>query len=94
MHKLMQRRQALLARIAGQREQMADLSTRWQPALSVADQALEAARFVRTHAVLVAGVAGLLLVRRRGVIGVMKGGWRAWKTWRYLSDYSERIAPK
>lgn len=87
----MQRRQLLLAKIAGQREQMAVMATRWQPAFRVADLAWLAVNFARNHAVLVAGVAGLTVVRRRGVVGLLKGGWRVWKAWRYVNEFAKKI---
>lgn len=94
---VMQRRQALLAKIAGQREQLADLGTRWRPALLVADQAWVAVKFLRAHAVLVAGVAlvaGLVVVRRRGPGALVKGAWRVWKTYRYVREAARKIAQR
>ncbi len=87
----MQRRQVLLAKIAGQREQMAGLVTRWQPALNFADRTLALVRFLRTNAVLVAGLAGLAVVRRNGVSVLLKGAWRVWKTYRYFNELSKKI---
>lgn len=90
----MQRRQLLLAKIAGQREQLGEIGTRWQPALHVADQAWLAVHLMRSHAVLVAGVAALVVVRRRGVVGLLKGGWRIWKAWRYVNEFAKKITPR
>ncbi|MCX7192528.1 MAG: YqjK-like family protein [Proteobacteria bacterium] len=91
---VMQRRQALLAKISGQREQLSEIGTRWQPALHVADQAWLAARFMRRHPLLVAGLAGLAVVRRSGVTGLVKGAWRVWKGYQLLNALSRKITPR
>jgi hypothetical protein len=89
----MQRRGELLARIATQREQVAGIGARWQAPLALADRGLAAVRFVRSHPVPVAGVAALFVVRRRGVVGLLKGGWRVWKGYRFLAALSKKISP-
>lgn len=88
---VMQRRQALLAKIAGQRQDLADAAQRWQPALALADQTVAVVHFVRRNALVVGGLAALALVRRNGVAVLVKGGWRAWKAYRYLSTLSNKI---
>lgn len=88
---VMKRRQLLLAKISGQREQLSDMARRWQPALHVADQGLQAVSFMRRHPVLLAGLAGLAVVRRSGVQGLIKNTWRLWRTWRYVSMFSKNI---
>lgn len=88
---MLQRRQELLGRIAGQREQLAELGAGLQPLFRVADQAGLAVRFLRAHAVLAAGLAGLVLVRRRGVSALVKGGWRVWKLYRYVNEVAGKI---
>lgn len=94
MSAVMQRRSELLARIAAQREQVADVGARWQAPLALADQGLAVVRFLRSHPVLVAGVAALLVIRRRGVVGLVKGGWRVWKGYRFLAVLSEKLSPR
>lgn len=94
---VMRRRKVLLAKIAGQREQLADLGARWRPALLVADQAWVVVKFLRAHSVLVAGVAlvaGLVVVRRRGPGALVKGAWRIWKTYRYVSETARKITQR
>ena len=94
---VMQRRQALLAKIADQREQLAGIETRWQPALRVADQAWIAVKFLRAHAVLAAGLAGiacLVVVRRSGPGVLVQGAWRVWKAYRYVKEVSKKIAQR
>ena len=89
-----QRRGELLARIAAQREQVAQIGTRWQAPLALADQGLVVVRFLRSHPVLVASVVALFVIRRRGVVGLMKGGWRVWKGYRFLTALSERLSSR
>lgn len=91
---VMQRRGVLLAKIAAQREQLEETGTRWRTPLALADQGLAIVRFLRSHPVLVAGTVALLVVRRRGVTGLIKGGWRVWKGYRYLTALSEKLSPR
>lgn len=91
---VMQRRQALQAKISAQREQLGELATRWQPALRMADQAVVAVNFIRVHPVLLAGLAGLLVIRRNGLSGLVKGVWRTWKAYRYVSDLSKKMTSR
>lgn len=94
MSAVMQRRGELLARIAAQREQVARVGARWQTPLALADQGLAVVRFLRSHPVLVAGAAALIVIRRRGVLGLVKGGWRVWKGYRFLAALSEKLSPR
>lgn len=87
---LLQRRAALLEKISQQREQIALTGERVQPAFHVADQAVQAGRFLVSHPALVAGLAGLLVVRRRGVLGLFRMSWRAWQAYRYFGAVSQR----
>lgn len=92
MLEVMQRRGELLARIASQREQVAEIGARWQAPLTLADQSLAAIRYLRSNPVLVAGVAALLVIRRRGVVGLVRGGWRVWKGYRSLTAFSAKLS--
>lgn len=89
-----QRRAELLARIAGQRGQVAELGTRWQVPLALADQGLDAAHYVRSHPVLIAGVAALIAMRRRGVAGTARGAWCLWKTYRTVAIIAKNLASR
>ncbi len=91
MQEVMQRRRDLLARIARQREQVAEIGEQWQSPLALADQGVTAFRFLRSHPVLVAGVAALLVMRRGGVMGLMKRAWQMWNGYRYLTALSTRM---
>jgi len=91
---VIQRRQVLLAEISGQREHLGELAKRWQPALRVADQAVFAVNFLKVHPVLIAGLVGLLVVRRNGLSALVKGVWRTWKAYRYVHDFSKRMTSR
>lgn len=86
--RMLERRETLLARIAVQRGQIASIGA--SRPMQLADQAWLAAKFIRKNAWLVAGVAGLLVVRRRGTMALLKGGWRVWKFYRYVSRMAVR----
>ena len=91
MREVMRRRGELLASIAAQREQVAQIGTRWQTPLALADQGLAAVRFLRSRPVLFAGVAALLMIRKRGVMmGLAKYGALAWKGYRYFAAFAEK----
>lgn len=91
---VIQRRQVLLAEISAQREHLGELAERWQPVLRVADQAVVAVNFLRVHPVLLAGLGGLLVIRRNGLSGLVKGVWRIWKAYRYVSDFSKKMTSR
>ena len=94
MLEVMQKRGELLARIASQREQVAEMGARWQTPLALADQGLAAMRFLRSNPVLVAGVAALFVIRRRGVAGLVRGVWRMWKGYRYFTALSAKLSSR
>lgn len=94
MSALMQRRGELLARIAAQRGQVAQLASRWEAPLALADQGLAVARYLRAHPVLVAGGVALLVLRRRGVSGLLRGGLRVWQGYRYFTAVSARLSSR
>ncbi len=91
---VMQRRSELLARIATQREQLAETGARWQTPLALADQGLATARFLRARPLLVAGIAAILVIRRRGVTGMVTGAWRVWKLYKFAASFSAKIASR
>jgi len=94
MLEVMQRRAELLARIASQREQVAEIGTRWQAPLAFADQGLAAMRFLRSNPVFAAGVAALFVIRRRGVVGLVTGVWSVWKGYSYLTAFSAKLSSR
>lgn len=94
MLEVMQRRGVLLARIAAQREQMAEIEADWRPPLALADQGVAVVRFLRCHPLLVAGVVALLAIRRRSVAGLVWGVWRAWKGYRDFTSNSAKLSSR
>jgi hypothetical protein len=90
MAELMQSRGELLARIASQREQMIEIGTGLQGPLALADEGLDAVRFLRRHPLLVAGAVLLLVIRRRGVAGLVGGVWGVWKGYRYFTSLTAK----
>ena len=94
MLEVMQRRGDLLARIASQREQVAEIGARWEAPLAFADKCLGAVRFLRSRPALVVGVVALFVVRRRGLIGLARGGWRVWQGYRYFAAFSAKLSSR
>lgn len=94
MSELMQGRGELLARIAAQREQMAEIEAEWQTPLALADQGVVAVRFLRSHPWLVAAVAAFFVIRRRSVAGLVWGVWRAWKGYRDFTSSSGKLSSR
>ena len=87
MQDVLEHRRLLLARISGQREQVAELASNLKIPLQAADRTWGALRFFSRHALLIAGVAGIagmMLARRRGVKVMLKGAWRTWKAYRFF----------
>jgi YqjK-like protein len=92
MYALMQRRGELLARIESQREQVSVIGAHLQTPLALVDQGMAAVKFLRSRPLLVAGMAALMVLRRRGVVGLAKSAWRVWKGYRQLSALSEKLS--
>ena len=90
---VMQRRGELLARIASQREQMAEIRVRFQAPLALVDHGIAAVRFLRSNPVLAAGVIAALVICRRGVVRVAGVAWGVWKGYRSFSAIASRYSP-
>jgi len=86
-----QRRGELLARIAAQREQVAETAMRWEAPLAFADKGLVVVRFLRSNPVLVAAAVAILVIRRRGVTGMLTAGWRMWRLYRSAISLSGKM---
>jgi hypothetical protein len=88
------RRQVLLAKIADQRVELNDLAIRWQPVLGVADNSLNILNIIRSNVVVVAAVAGFLVMRGSGLTGLLRSASRVWKTYRYVNEFSKKITSR
>ncbi|HUV98837.1 MAG TPA: YqjK-like family protein [Gallionella sp.] len=86
-----QRRSELLARIARQREQLADVAAEWDARLAMADHGVAAVLFLRRHPLLVAGVTAVILMRRSSLAALMWGVWRVWKGYRYFISMPDKL---
>ena len=94
MREAMQRRGELLARIAAQREQAAQIGTRWRTPLALADQGLAIVRFLRSRPVQAAVVVALFIIRKRGGMGLARYGVLAWKGYRYFAAFSGKSSSR
>jgi len=60
--------------------EVAVISLHWQKPLALVDTGLKAVCFIRSHPAWVAsGVAALLALRRKGIVGLAQEGWRLWR---------------
>lgn len=86
-----QRRSELLAKIASQREQVAEIGASWKAPLALVDRGLVVARFLRSHLALTAGLAALVTIRRRGVVGLGMAVWKGWKLYRFTKSFAANL---
>lgn len=91
LHEVMLRRSELLRRIAKQRDEVVDLSSRWLVPFSLADRALEIMRFFRAHLALTTGIAALIALRHRGFLGLWKIVWRGWRLYRLAKTFAVNL---
>ncbi|MFZ2301692.1 MAG: YqjK-like family protein [Gallionella sp.] len=91
MFAVMRRRGELLAKIEAQREQVAVAAIRWKVPLALADKGLAAVRFLRSNPVLVAVGVAVLVIRRRGVTGMLTTGWRMWRLYKSAVSFPGKI---
>ncbi|MCG6933384.1 MAG: YqjK-like family protein [Gallionella sp.] len=91
LFELKQRRVELLARIASQREQVAEAGAEWEAPLALADKGISGVHYLRRHPLLVVGAMAFILIRRGRAAGLMWGAWRLWKGYRYLSSIPEKM---
>ena len=62
--------------------------------IAVVDRALAVTRFLRAHPVVVAAVvAGLIGFRRRSFLGLLTRGLAAWRMWRAIAPWLDRVGP-
>jgi hypothetical protein len=75
---LAERRAALAARAATQRAELSQALAPWRGALEVVEQGLVASRFIRSHAVLLTGVAALVPLGRWRTAKWVQRGLMVW----------------
>lgn len=90
LFELTRRRAELLARIAAQREQLAEIQAEWDAPLTLVDKGMAGVRYLRRHPLLVAGVMAVLLIRRSSAAALMWGAWRIWKGYHYFTSIPEK----
>ena len=88
---VMHRRGELLARIAEQRRQVTEIGARWQVPLTVADQGVLVARYLRAHPVLSASMTALIVSRRRGILGMVSGAWLLLRRYGFVVALSKKL---
>ncbi|WP_407899719.1 YqjK family protein [Ferrigenium sp. UT5] len=86
-----QRRGALLGMIAAQRAALAESACRWQSPLAALDRGISGARYLRQHPWFVAGIVGVLVIRRHSISTAIKWGWVAWRGYRYWVEMKSRL---
>ena len=88
------RKERLIARCAAHRGTIAAAFHDLRQPIAVVERALTVTRFLRAHPVVVAlVVAGLIVFRRRSILGVLTRGIAVWRTWRAVAPWLERIGP-
>jgi YqjK-like protein len=93
LFEIRQRRGELRARIAGQREQIAEAGAELDVPLSLVDKGIAGMRYLRRHPLPLAGAMAFILIRRSSAAGLLWGAWRLWKGYRYFSSISEKKMP-
>jgi hypothetical protein len=95
LHEIARRKERLIARCAAQRGTIAEAFRDLEGPVRVVERALSVTRFLRAHPVVVAlVVAGLVVFRRRSVLGVLTRGVALWRMWRAVTPWLERIGPE
>jgi hypothetical protein len=88
------RKERLIARGAAQRVAIAEEFYELRQPIEVVERALAVTRFLRAHPVVVAVVvAGLIVFRRRSVLGLLTRGLAAWRMWRAIAPWLDRVGP-
>lgn len=76
------RRERLVAQASAQRATLAENIEAWRAPLALADQGLNALRYIRSHPEWIAGVAVLIAALRSRRAGKWLG--RGWMTWQVM----------
>ena len=90
----MQQRARLVVRMAAQREQVADTRMRWAAPLAAADRGLVAGQYLRSHPLLLVGVAGavaLVAIKHRRVMVIVGSALRLWNFYKSARVFSAKL---
>lgn len=90
---LRQRRGELLGVIAAQRAAIAESAGRLEYPMSVLDRGWSAVNYLRSHPLLLAGIAALGIMRRRSLSGLVKWSLLLWRGYRYLDGVKSGLDP-
>jgi hypothetical protein len=86
------RKERLIARCAAQRGAIAGVFYDLRQPLAVVERAMDVTRFLRAHPIAVAAVvAGLIVFRRRSLLGLLTRGLAAWRMWRAIAPWLDRV---
>ena len=86
------RKERLIARCAAQRAAIAGAFQELRGPVAIADRAIAVVRFFREHPLLLAGaVAVIAAVRRRTLVGLFARGLAAWRLWREIGAWAQRL---
>lgn len=88
---VLRQREALLAKIAAQREQISRTGERLKTPLAWADQAVGVVHYLRSHPLILAVLAGFLVVRKGSVLAVPRMAWRVWKWYRSARSFTGKM---
>jgi hypothetical protein len=85
------RKERLIGRTAAQRAAMADAWHYWQQPAHVVDRGIAAARFLKSHPLLLGmGVAAAVVLGRRNLLGWISRGWVAWRALRSFTAWAKK----
>ena len=86
---LARRKERLIARIAAQRASLAAACRDLHGPIAVIDRTVAAVHFLRAHPLFVVALfVGVIVLRRRRIVGLLKGGVTAWRIWRSLAPWA------
>ncbi len=89
--KLAERRGALVAQAAAQRETLGAAFEPWRKPLAIADRGVLAMRFIARHKLLAAGAAAFAVALRPNLaLEILRKGWLIW---RFALAVKRKLAP-
>ena len=94
LNEIARRKERLIAACAAQRGAIAGAFHDLRQPIAVVERALAVTRFLRAHPIVVAlVVAGLVVFRRRSLLGLVTRGLAVWRTWRAVAPWLQRFEP-